>query len=123
MQCSSLSNITSNVSIDPRVANAVGLALYQLYIFAGVPVVAANLVCLVVFVSKQKLRDKYSLFAALTVGDLLNGLGMLLAGIFRTRLILNNDYSYRSSFACLRNSWPHFYIIGKYTVPIRHNHT
>uniref|UniRef100_A0A914VUD1 G-protein coupled receptors family 1 profile domain-containing protein n=1 Tax=Plectus sambesii TaxID=2011161 RepID=A0A914VUD1_9BILA len=97
---------------DPRVTNAVGLALYQLYIYAGVPTVIANAICILVFVSKQKLRIKYPLFATLAVGDLLNGLGMLLAGIFRTRLILNSDYNRRTSFECLRNPWPHFYIIG-----------
>lgn len=45
---------------------------------------------------------------------------MLLAGIFRTRLILNNDYNKRTSLECLLNPWPHFYIYGKLFTIIFH---
>uniref|UniRef100_A0A914X1Y8 G-protein coupled receptors family 1 profile domain-containing protein n=1 Tax=Plectus sambesii TaxID=2011161 RepID=A0A914X1Y8_9BILA len=108
----SYSAAATGASVDPRESYASSLALYQLYIYASIPAVVSNAVCIAVFLSRQELRSKYPMFVTLTIGDLLTGLGSLLAGVYRTRLILDNDYNKRTSFECLRNSWPHFYIIG-----------
>lgn len=48
MQCYNAAAVAPNVTEDPRVANAPALALYRLYIYAGIPTVVANTICLVV---------------------------------------------------------------------------
>lgn len=55
------SNSASNATADPRIVNAESLALYRLYIYASVPAVVANIVCIAVrsryYLTAYKLND------------------------------------------------------------------
>uniref|UniRef100_A0A914WCU6 G-protein coupled receptors family 1 profile domain-containing protein n=1 Tax=Plectus sambesii TaxID=2011161 RepID=A0A914WCU6_9BILA len=104
MQC----NATS--SIDAMLANI--LDINKLYVWFGSFAVTTNILCVLVVLSTKQMREKYGVFGLLSFGDMLNALGMVIAGVARTQLIYANSYGLLSTFACFGHPWPYFFIIG-----------
>uniref|UniRef100_A0A914WS27 G-protein coupled receptors family 1 profile domain-containing protein n=1 Tax=Plectus sambesii TaxID=2011161 RepID=A0A914WS27_9BILA len=104
MQCNSTS------VINPLLANILNIS--KLYISFGSFAAATNILCVLVVLSKKYMRQKYGAFGLLSFGDLLNAMGMVIAGVARTQLIYDNSYGSLSTFACFGRPWPIFFIIG-----------
>ncbi|WKY07942.1 hypothetical protein Q1695_007440 [Nippostrongylus brasiliensis] len=64
----------------------------KLFIVSGLLVCVTSLTCIITLCSCQALRTKYVLFVALSVGDLINGLSVALAGLFRDIYLYTGKY-------------------------------
>uniref|UniRef100_A0A914WIE6 G-protein coupled receptors family 1 profile domain-containing protein n=1 Tax=Plectus sambesii TaxID=2011161 RepID=A0A914WIE6_9BILA len=88
------------------------LNINKLYIPFGSFAVATNILCVLVVLSTKQMREKYGAFGLLSFGDMLNALGIVIAGGVRTQLIHNNSYGSLSTYACFGRLWPYFFIVG-----------
>uniref|UniRef100_A0A914UR79 G-protein coupled receptors family 1 profile domain-containing protein n=1 Tax=Plectus sambesii TaxID=2011161 RepID=A0A914UR79_9BILA len=72
-----------------------------------------NIVCILTFVTKKELREKYLFFAVLAFANLINTFFMFLAGVLRRKMIYNNQFmQLQSSFECLLQPGPHLQLPG-----------
>uniref|UniRef100_A0A914WMP2 G-protein coupled receptors family 1 profile domain-containing protein n=1 Tax=Plectus sambesii TaxID=2011161 RepID=A0A914WMP2_9BILA len=88
------------------------LNINKLYISLGSFAAATNILCVLVMLSTKQMRQKYGTFGVLSFGDMLNALGMVLAGSVRSQLIYDNFYGSLSTFDCFGRPWPYFFIVG-----------
>ncbi|VDO04583.1 unnamed protein product [Haemonchus placei] len=65
---------------------------YFIYLVLGAVTCISSSICLIVFLSTNELRKKYVMFSALSVGDFLNGLSFVLAGMFREMALFQGVY-------------------------------
>uniref|UniRef100_A0A914XTF0 G-protein coupled receptors family 1 profile domain-containing protein n=1 Tax=Plectus sambesii TaxID=2011161 RepID=A0A914XTF0_9BILA len=104
MQCNA--TWSSNTSF----ANVLNLDNW--YMSFGSFAAATNILCVLVVLSKKRMRQKYGAFGVLSFGDMLNALAMALLGSLRNQQIYDNSFVSLSSFDCFQNPWPYFFIVG-----------
>uniref|UniRef100_A0A914WAZ4 G-protein coupled receptors family 1 profile domain-containing protein n=1 Tax=Plectus sambesii TaxID=2011161 RepID=A0A914WAZ4_9BILA len=93
---------------DQSVVTAGLLPAFLTYSICGGIASVFNIVCILVFLTKKDLRDKYLFFALLAFGNLPNTLFCLIAGSLRRKMIFANKFlQLRSTFECLQQSGPH----------------
>ncbi|WKY07481.1 hypothetical protein Q1695_007162 [Nippostrongylus brasiliensis] len=74
--------LSNTKSEEPPVEDVVA-SRAKLYIVVGLLVSVSSLMATTVFFSSRVLRGKYVLFCALSVGDFINGVSVMIAGLFR----------------------------------------
>uniref|UniRef100_A0A914UVD3 G-protein coupled receptors family 1 profile domain-containing protein n=1 Tax=Plectus sambesii TaxID=2011161 RepID=A0A914UVD3_9BILA len=98
---------------DQSIANAPVLPGFLTYSVAGATSSIFNIICILIFITKKELREKYLLFAVLAFANLINTVFMLTAGTLRRHLIYNNQYMQLiSTFECLKYPNPHLHLLG-----------
>uniref|UniRef100_A0A914X6E5 G-protein coupled receptors family 1 profile domain-containing protein n=1 Tax=Plectus sambesii TaxID=2011161 RepID=A0A914X6E5_9BILA len=98
---------------DQSIANAPVLPGFLIYTVAGAISSIFNITCILTFITKKELREKYLLFAVLAFANLINTVFMFIAGTLRTHLIYNNQYMQLiSTFECLQYPTPHLQLLG-----------
>uniref|UniRef100_A0A914WDV1 G-protein coupled receptors family 1 profile domain-containing protein n=1 Tax=Plectus sambesii TaxID=2011161 RepID=A0A914WDV1_9BILA len=98
---------------DQSVATAGLLPAFLTYSICGGFASVFNIICILVFLTKKELRDKYLFFALLAFGNLINTLFCLIAGSLRRKMIFANKFlQLRSIFECLQQPGPHLQLLG-----------
>uniref|UniRef100_A0A914X3G4 G-protein coupled receptors family 1 profile domain-containing protein n=1 Tax=Plectus sambesii TaxID=2011161 RepID=A0A914X3G4_9BILA len=98
---------------DQSIANASLLPALLAYVIAGGIASTFNILCILTFVTKKNLREKYLLFAVLAFANLINTFFMFISGLLRRQMIFANQYTQlRSTFECLLQPGPHLQLLG-----------
>uniref|UniRef100_A0A914V889 G-protein coupled receptors family 1 profile domain-containing protein n=1 Tax=Plectus sambesii TaxID=2011161 RepID=A0A914V889_9BILA len=95
---------------NASLANIINIGYLQMSF--GSLTAATNILCMLVVLSTKQMSRKYGNFGLLSLGGMLNALGLILAGSIRKKLIYDNSYGSLSSFACFGRPWPYFFIVG-----------
>uniref|UniRef100_A0A914WWZ2 G-protein coupled receptors family 1 profile domain-containing protein n=1 Tax=Plectus sambesii TaxID=2011161 RepID=A0A914WWZ2_9BILA len=104
MQCNATRSSNASLTII--------LSYNKFYIPFGSFATATNILCVLVVLSKKRMREKYGAFGVLSFGDMLNALAMVLLGSIRNQQINDNSFVSLSSFACFGRPWPYLFIVG-----------
>uniref|UniRef100_A0A914WSC8 G-protein coupled receptors family 1 profile domain-containing protein n=1 Tax=Plectus sambesii TaxID=2011161 RepID=A0A914WSC8_9BILA len=98
---------------DQSIVNGPVMPAFLTYSVVGAISSIFNIICILIFITKKELREKYLLFAVLAFANLINTVFMLTAGTLRRHLIYNNQYMQLiSTFECLKYPNPHLQLLG-----------
>uniref|UniRef100_A0A914V242 G-protein coupled receptors family 1 profile domain-containing protein n=1 Tax=Plectus sambesii TaxID=2011161 RepID=A0A914V242_9BILA len=105
----------SNVSLTFEQMYADQLRSYLLYVIIGAIAIFINIIIVIVFSSSSHLRVKYQLLIALAIGDLINGIAFVVAGLTKQHLILSMTVSTVTmwpAWSCATEWYPGLLILG-----------
>uniref|UniRef100_A0A914VDM3 G-protein coupled receptors family 1 profile domain-containing protein n=1 Tax=Plectus sambesii TaxID=2011161 RepID=A0A914VDM3_9BILA len=91
------------------------LRSYALYVVVGAIAIFTNIIIVIIFSSSSQLRVKYQLLIALAIGELINGVAFVIAGVTKQRLILsmtNNTAMMWPVWSCATEWYPGLLVLG-----------
>uniref|UniRef100_A0A914W0R2 G-protein coupled receptors family 1 profile domain-containing protein n=1 Tax=Plectus sambesii TaxID=2011161 RepID=A0A914W0R2_9BILA len=94
---------------------AASLLSYKLYMAIGGIAIFTNIIIVIIFSSSSLLRVKYQLLIALAIGELINGVAFVVAGVTKQRLILsmtNSTVTMWSAWSCATEWYPGLLLLG-----------
>uniref|UniRef100_A0A914WVN3 G-protein coupled receptors family 1 profile domain-containing protein n=1 Tax=Plectus sambesii TaxID=2011161 RepID=A0A914WVN3_9BILA len=105
----------ANVTQTPEQMYAATLFIYKLYITIGGTAIFTNIIIVIIFSSSSLLRVKYQLLIALAIGELINGVAFVIAGVIKQRLFLsitNSTAMMWPAWSCATEWYPGMLIVG-----------
>uniref|UniRef100_A0A914X0Q0 G-protein coupled receptors family 1 profile domain-containing protein n=1 Tax=Plectus sambesii TaxID=2011161 RepID=A0A914X0Q0_9BILA len=105
----------ANVTQTLEQMYAASLLSYKLYMAIGGIAIFTNIVIVIIFSSSSDLRVKYQLLIALAIGELINGVAFVVAGVTKQRLILsmtNNTVTMWPAWSCATEWYPGLLLLG-----------
>uniref|UniRef100_A0A914WRU4 G-protein coupled receptors family 1 profile domain-containing protein n=1 Tax=Plectus sambesii TaxID=2011161 RepID=A0A914WRU4_9BILA len=105
----------ANVTQTPEQMYAATLFIYKLYMAIGGTAIFTNIIIVIIFSSSSLLLVKYQLLIALAIGELINGVAFVVAGVTKQRLFLsmtNSTVTMWPTWACATEWYPGLLLLG-----------
>uniref|UniRef100_A0A914WM96 G-protein coupled receptors family 1 profile domain-containing protein n=1 Tax=Plectus sambesii TaxID=2011161 RepID=A0A914WM96_9BILA len=108
-----MSQANATLTFEQIYAN--NLRSYLLYVIIGAIAIFTNIIIVVIFSSSSLLRIKYQLLIALAIGELINGVAFVVAGVTKQGLVLsmtNSTVTMWPVWSCATEWYPGLLILG-----------